>query len=256
MGETPEHIARNRARWNDTADEYQERNAPQITEQMRSGDLAWGVWGIPESELHVLGDVDGLDVLELGCGAAQWSIALARRGARPVGLDLSDAQLAHARRLRADAGVDVPLVQASAEQVPFADGSFDVVFADHGAFTFADPRRTIPESARVLRSGGLLAFNRAHPILEIAWSMQEDHATERLVYDYFDTFRLEDPDGIVGFTLPFGEWIRLFTENDLVVESLIEPRPAPGTRSTYRDEVDLEWSRKWPAETIWRCRKR
>ena len=61
--------------------------------------MAWGVWQIPEAELHVLGDVDGRDILELGCGAAQWSIALAQAGARPVGLDLSDRQLEHARRL-------------------------------------------------------------------------------------------------------------------------------------------------------------
>ena len=253
---TPDHVARNRERWNATADEYQEHNAAQISEQMRTGDLAWGVWGIPESRLHILGDVKGRDVLELGCSAAQWSIALARLGARAVGLDLSDVQLAHARRLRTEMDAAVALVQASAEQVPFADGSFDVVFADHGAFTFADPHRTIPESARVLRSGGLLAFNRAHPILEIAWSMQDEHAGDRLVYDYFDTFRLEDPDGIVEFTLPFGEWIRLFTDNGLVVESLIEPRPDPGTASTYRDATDLAWSRRWPAEMIWRCRKR
>ncbi|HEX9374815.1 MAG TPA: class I SAM-dependent methyltransferase [Actinomycetota bacterium] len=128
-----DHVARNRRRWNETADAYQERNAPQITEQMRSRDLAWGVWGIPESRLHVLGDVAGRDVLELGCGAAQWSIALARRGARPVGLDLSDRQLEHARRLMAEARVSFPLVHASAEEVPFAGESFDIVFADYGA---------------------------------------------------------------------------------------------------------------------------
>jgi len=251
-----DHIAGNRERWNATADEYQSRNAPQITEQMRTGDLAWGLWGIRESQLHVLGDVAGKDVLELGCGAAQWSIALARRGARAFGLDLSDVQLAHASRLREEIGVRVSLVHASAEQVPFADGSFDVVFADHGAFTFGDPYRTIPESARILRSGGLLAFNRSHPLNEIAWPTDDDHASERLVYDYFDTFRITDPDGITVFTLPMGEWIRLFTENGLVVETLIEPRPDPDAVSTYRDATDLEWSRKWPAETIWRCRKR
>ncbi len=44
---------------------------------MSSSPEAWGVWRIPETELGVLGDVSGLDVLELGCGAAQWSIALA-----------------------------------------------------------------------------------------------------------------------------------------------------------------------------------
>ena len=46
------------------------------------------MWQLPESELRVLGDVSGRDVLEFGCGAAQWSIALAAQGAR-VGDDLS-----------------------------------------------------------------------------------------------------------------------------------------------------------------------
>lgn len=81
--------------------------------------MGWGTWHLPESELHVLGEVVDRDILELGCGAAQWSIALARAGARPVGLDLSERQLSHARRLIAEAGVHVPLIQASAEAVPW-----------------------------------------------------------------------------------------------------------------------------------------
>ncbi|MFL5798239.1 MAG: class I SAM-dependent methyltransferase [Actinomycetota bacterium] len=252
----PPHVAENRRRWNATADEYQDHHAAQITEQMRTGDLAWGVWGIPESQLQVLGEVAGKDVLELGCGGAQWSIALARLGARAVGLDLSDSQLRHARRLTAETGLDVRLVQASAEQVPFADGSFDVVFADHGAFSFADPYRTVPESARVLRAGGLLAFNRSSPIVDIAWAMDDGHAGDRLVHDYFGLHRLDTPEGMAEFNLPYGEWIRLFTDNGLLVESLIEPRPGPDATSTYRDEVDRAWSRRWPAESLWRCRKR
>jgi ubiquinone/menaquinone biosynthesis C-methylase UbiE len=72
-------------------------------------------------------------VLELGCGGGQWSIALARRGARALGLDLSIRQLAHARRLAGGASQPVPFVNANAERAPFADESFDIVFCDHGA---------------------------------------------------------------------------------------------------------------------------
>ena len=74
-----------------------------------------------------------------------------------------------------ETGIAVPLVHASGEHVPFADESFDIVFADYGAFFFADPYRTVPESARVLRPGGLLAFTHSSPIEAIAWSMDEDH---------------------------------------------------------------------------------
>ncbi|TMC92230.1 MAG: class I SAM-dependent methyltransferase, partial [Chloroflexi bacterium] len=82
-------------------------------------------------------------MLELGCGAARWSIALAKLGARPVGLDLSSQQLQHARRLMQEAGVEFPLIEASAEEVPLPDTSFDIVFCDWGAMTFCDPYRTV-----------------------------------------------------------------------------------------------------------------
>lgn len=122
------HARRNRAAWNADADDYQARHGRQLA----GGGKAWGTWDLPEAELRVLGEVAGRDVLELGCGAAQGSIALARAGARPVGLDLSEGQLAHARRLILEASVEVSLVHASAEAVPLADSSFDIVFCDHG----------------------------------------------------------------------------------------------------------------------------
>ena len=245
------HAHRNRQAWNATSDDYQDRNGPLLA---ASGGLAWGVWQIPEAQLQVLGDVRGKDVLELGCGAAQWSIALARAGARPVGLDLSERQLEHARALAAEAGVDFPLVHASAESVPFPDATFDVVFCDYGAMTFADPYLTVPEVARVLRSGGLFAFSHASPILMIAWALDAERAGDRLVRDYFGMHAFDDGETI-DFNLPFGEWVRLFRRNGFVIEDLIEPRPAADAVSTYRDELEREWSRRWPAESIWRLRR-
>jgi 2-polyprenyl-3-methyl-5-hydroxy-6-metoxy-1,4-benzoquinol methylase len=73
-----------------------------------AGGAAWGVWQLPESQLRVLGEVSGRDVLELGCGAAQWSIALHGLGARVTALDNSERQFAHARLLMAAAAVDFP----------------------------------------------------------------------------------------------------------------------------------------------------
>ena len=153
----------NRVYWDRTSDEYQERHR----EFIGRPEPRWGVWQIPEAELQVLGDVDGKDVLELGCGAAQWSILLAKQGARPVGLDNSERQLEHARERLDQAGVDFPLIHSSAEDVPLPDGSFDIVFCDHGAFTFADPRKLVPEAARLLRPGGLLAFSHSSPFVAV-----------------------------------------------------------------------------------------
>jgi SAM-dependent methyltransferase len=241
----------NRRYWDRFADEYQERHGPQLNQN----ELCWGVWAIPESELHVLGEVAGKDVLELGCGAAQWSIFLAKRGARPVGLDNSRMQLSHARRLMSEAGVRFPIVQASAEAVPLAAGRFDIVFCDHGGMSFADPTRTIAEAFRLLRPGGFLAVNMASPILFLSWSEWTEAVEEKLQRPYFGMRRFEYNDGLVEYQLPYGEWIALFRRNGLVVEDLIEIRPPEQATTTYPEYVPLEWARRWPAENIWKVRK-
>lgn len=245
--------AHNRRTWDQLSAEYQAKHGPQLA---ASGGMAWGVWQLPESELQVLGDVREKDVLELGCGAAQWSIALAARGARVTGLDLSSRQLEHARALMDAAGIEFPLVHADAERTPFADESFDIVFCDYGAMTFADPLRTVPEAARLLRDGGLLAFSTSTPILAMAWSLDVEHPLARLELDYWDLHAIEEPGEPVEFQLPYGAWIRLFGENGLIVEDLLELRPPPQATSSYRDDVDRAWALRWPMEHIWRVRRR
>ena len=247
----PDHVVANRRSWNADSDTYQKDHGPQLA---ASGGLAWGVWQIPECELQVLGEVKGRDILELGCGGAQWSIALAIAGARPVGLDLSERQLAHARRLMTEAGTDFPLVHASAEAVPLPDRSFDIIFCDYGAMTFADPYATVPEAARLLRPGGLFAFCGATPIVEMCYPDDSDSPGDRLLIDYFGMWSL-NYEGYVEFMLPYGAWIRLFRAHGFVVEDLIELRPGPEAISSYRDGSDRDWYRRWPGEQIWKVRR-
>jgi SAM-dependent methyltransferase len=247
--------ALNRASWDAFSDEYQARHG----EQLRATRLGWGTFSIPESELGALGDVAGMDVLELGCGAAQWSIGLAGAGARPVGFDNSFRQLEHATANLADAGVRMPLAQADATAMPFRDESFDLVFGDHGAMSFADPYRTVPEAARVLRPGGLFVFNVRTPLYFVCIDPATDELTERLCGDYFGMHRFETPEeggtSSVDYQLPYGEWIRLFRRNRLAVQDLIELRPPEGARSTYDSPREWEWERRWPGEHIWKLRK-
>jgi SAM-dependent methyltransferase len=242
---------RNRAYWDRTADDYQQwygRDGRDDTS------LYWAWPSYPEAQLRVLGDVADRDVLELGCGAAQWSIALARHGARTVGLDLSARQLRHARQLMAAASVDVPLIQASAEAVPLADTSFDVVFAEYGACAWSDPYCTIPEAARLLRPNGLLAFMTNSPLIDLCWLPGADRIGEQLQRGYFGLHRL-DLDDHVEYQLPYGEWIRLFRASGLIVEDLLELRAPEEQVGDFRTDDEHAWARRWPAYNVWRVRR-
>lgn len=245
-------VALNRAEWDAYSEEYQRRHAVDL-----SGDraAAWGLWRISETRLNVLGDVSGKDVLEYGCGGAQWAIALAQRGARAVGLDISTNQLTHAAELIASAGVDIPLVQASGDATPFRSGSFDVVFNDYGVMLWVDPYDSVPEAARLLRPGGLLAFTTSSPLSIVCTDEAAESVSTTLHRDYFGMRRIAWPDG-VEFQLPHGEWIRLFKDNGLTVEDLIEVRPPEDAATTYDDAGrPASWARRWPAEDLWRVRK-
>jgi ubiquinone/menaquinone biosynthesis C-methylase UbiE len=218
--------------------------------------MAWGLWRVPESRVRLLGPLRGRRILELGCGAARWSVALRARGARPVGFDLSGAQLRKARRIVDASRRPFPLVGGSAESLPFRDRSFDTVFCDWGALTFADPLRAVPEAARVLRSGGVLAFAAASPLRHITYDRRTDRQTPRLRRPYHDLHRVEyrrtDP---VEYSLPYGGWFDLFHRSGLRVERLLETVPGPRDRSRYLSRSDDRFARQWPIEALWRLRR-
>jgi len=153
-----------------------------------------------------------------------------------------------------EAGADFPLLHASAEAVPLPDASFDVVFCDHGAMSFADPERTVPEAARLLRPGGLLAFSAESPLHFICWDDDTNAVSEQLRSNYFERTSADDGESIV-FSLPYGDWIRLFRRQSFTIEDLIELRPPIDAESTYNEYVPHGWARQWPAEQIWRCHK-
>ena len=117
--ELSEHARLNQAAWTATAPEYVDaaERAWAATEPY------WGIWGVPERDVGALEgiELDGVDVVELGCGTAYWSAWFARRGASPVGIDVTDAQLETARRLQTEHQLAFPLINASAESVPLRD---------------------------------------------------------------------------------------------------------------------------------------
>ncbi len=176
------HVLRNRSRWDQLASEYLEPGR----RAWAAPSPRWGIWGVPEAQLGLLPDLAGLDAVELGCGTGYVSSWLARRGARPVGIDNSPAQLASARGFQREFGLEFPLVHGDAERLPFAAESFDFAISEYGAGIWCDPRRWIPEAARVLRPGGHLTFLVNSSILMLCMPDDEDQAAApEMIRDYF-----------------------------------------------------------------------
>lgn len=253
MSELPEHVRRNRRAWDRWAAEHEESGRRAWTQ----AEPSWGIWGVPESALRVLpDDLQGRDTIELGCGTGYVSAWMARRGARPVGIDNSENQLATARRYQREFGIEFPLIHGNAETAPLPSESFDLAISEYGASIWCDPYRWIPEAARLLRPGGELVFLKNGILFNLCAPDSEDPAADRLVRNYFGLHRLEwSNQDAVEFTLPTGEWIRLFRANGFEVLDLIEVR-APEGATTREPYVTPEWAHRWPSEEIWRVRKR
>ncbi|HZN75573.1 MAG TPA: methyltransferase domain-containing protein [Micromonosporaceae bacterium] len=246
-----DHVLANRRYWDDVLGEWFGARA---RTHWAATEPFWGTWNIPQSQLPVIpDDVAGLDTVELGCGTGYVSAWLARRGARPVGVDNSARQLATARAMQTEFDLPYPLVHADAERVPLRDGCADLVISEYGAAAWCDPYRWIPEAARLLRPRGRLVF-MAGSTLAMLCMLAGGTVGDRLVRDQFGLKEITWPDneGVV-FQLPHGERIRLLRSCGLVVEDLIEVRAPEGAVTDY--ETPLDWARRWPSEEVWFARR-
>ena len=227
----PDHVVTNRAFWTTEAADYV---APARRSWAQS-EPSWGIWGVPESEARILPDVAGLDTIELGCGTAYVSAWLARRGARPVGVDITPAQLATARELQREHGLAFPLLEAN-----------------------ADPSRWIPEAVRLLRPGGRLIFLGNSTLLMLCSpELDAEPATDRLLRPHFGGLgRFVWPDeSSVEFHLGHGDMIRLLRASGFEVENLVELQAPEGATTRY-PFVTPEWAHRWPSEEVWIARRR
>jgi ubiquinone/menaquinone biosynthesis C-methylase UbiE len=121
--------------------------------------------------LDLLPNVDGLDALDVGCGTGRYARLLLARGARVVGVDLSDAMLGRAR-----AG-GARLIRADLRALPLRGASFDIVVSGLTLGDVAELDDAMAEMARVLRSGGRLVYSVVHPIgAQAGWARTFDES--------------------------------------------------------------------------------
>jgi SAM-dependent methyltransferase len=245
-------LATNRALWTIVNSEF---SAEHGRRSWVAADITWGLFQVPESQVGVLGNVRGLDVIELGCGTAYLSAWLARRGARPVGVDITPAQLDTAARCQQRFGPVFPLIEANAEKVPLRGSSFDLVVSEYGASVWCDPERWIAEAARLLRVGGRLVFLTNSVLATLCVPEDVGFARECLMRPQRTLHRVHWPGGGTEFHPSHGAWIRILSSNGFVAEALHELYAPPGSEThEYYDIATAEWAMRWPVEDLWAAR--
>jgi SAM-dependent methyltransferase len=228
--------------WDADADDYHAEHGGFLG----VADFVWGPERLREEDARLLGQAGSLAgrrVLEVGAGSAMCSRWLARQGALPVALDVSAGMLRHAVAAAAGTGTPVPLVQADAQRLPFADGSFDLAFSAYGAVPFvADSAAVMAEVARVLRPGGRWVFAVSHPV---RWAFPDSPGEDGLTVtmSYFDRSPYVEFDATGAATYveqhrTLGDRVRELVAAGFRLEDLVEPE--------WPEDLEQEWGQWSP----------
>ena len=252
----PDYVKANRAHWTKNNAAYTDGRAEHAWNEQ---EISWGLWNTPESEVKILPDFRGRDVVELGCGTAYLSAWLKRAGARRVvGVDITPAQLDTARRMDAKYKLGLELVEANAEATGLPGAAFDLAISEYGASIWCDPYKWIPEAARLLRADGELVFLR-NSTLSMLCMPNTGKVQDRLQRPQLDMNRVDWSDtNETEFHLGNGDLIRLLRRSGFEILDMVEIfAPADAVdHPFYGEYMTVEWAQKWPSEEMWRARKR
>ena len=245
----------NRVGWDAIAAAYQEEQYG----DRDAGRLKWS-YGIHEDELQLLDDVRGKRVIVLGCGGGQDVVALSSMGAVAVGMDVSEKQIAYARKYaERHAAANASFVEGTVEDLTrFDDESFDVAVSIHALGYVEQIERAFAEAARVLKAGGLLAIAVPHPFkatgaVPPVYGLVRSYWSGPVDWDW--AFENGTSGRLRDFPRTVSKWFELLTGVGFTVERLSEPYQGDVTGDDAR-MLDLRLAKLMPYVLIMKARKR
>jgi ubiquinone/menaquinone biosynthesis C-methylase UbiE len=207
-----------------------------------------------EAQLRLLGNVEGHRLLVLGVGAGAEAIALARQGARVIGVDPSLGRIEAARAAVDAAEVKVELHQSDLAELPFVRAdSLDGALSAFALAGVDDLDRLFRQVHRVLHPTRHLVFSVPHPAYAMLDPDSEPPPT--VVRSYFDrAARPWATDDHAGHEYPrtLADLFTSLTRANFRVDTLLEPEPDPSGRRSALWRPAMQWA---PATLILRARK-
>ena len=203
--------------WEYTSKKYQEETKIPV-------DVHYGPGSPNEKFFKLMGNIKGKNILEIGCGGAQCSIAFAKQGANVTGMDISEEQLKFAKKLAQENKVNVKFYQHDIRDLkPIKSNSQDIVFSAWALHYVDDLSKCFKEVKRVLKKNGLIVFSLDRPFYRTV-----DSKTLKLKDSYFNTGKqtltFSDPTKqFVCYTHTISELYNLLVETGFSVEKILEP---------------------------------
>ncbi len=235
--------------WDSISDTYQ-----RIT-RISCLDFHYGPQIPGESALQILPTFEpGMTALELGCGGAQNSVWLAKQGVACTAMDISEAQIANARKIALANAVSIRLQQGRLERFKnfVGDEAFDFVHSSHAMEFVEHPSDIIRDMVSCLKKGGTLMISTVHPLYNGDWicgEYHEDEACEDALGDglflksYFeppDDIRDEDGEHVISRAHPVSSWFKWLRAAGLDVLSIEEPAAIENAPYTSDDWANHE----------------
>lgn len=186
--------------------------------------IHYGPGSPDERKLKLLGNIKGKKILELGCGAAQCSIAMAKKGAHVTGIDISGEQLKFAKRLADKNKVKIKFYEGDIKKLSqIKSDSQDIVFSEFALMYVDDLKKCFKESRRVLKKNGLFVFSMSHPFYRIF-----DSKTLKIKVSYFKTGKkvqifFDPTKKFVTYEHTISDIYNPLVEARFKVEKIIEP---------------------------------
>ncbi len=202
--------------WQDNAKDFQEEHKIPLG-------ISYGPWMPKEDKLKLMGDLMNKNVLEIGCGGAQCGIVFAKKGAKVIGIDISEEQLKYAKELARKNKVKVNLLQGDMENLKqIKSRSQDIVFSSWALFYVENLTKCFKEVHRVLKKKGIFVFSTAHPFWRCLG--KESLKVKRNYWDDSGKFSERHKKGIfVSYRQNLSEITEALFNSGLMIERILEP---------------------------------